>query len=58
MNPQRWRQIERLYHEAMAQPAAARAGFLAAACAGDEALRGDVEELLAAVGAGEAPHPC
>ena len=48
MTPERWRQIEQLYHAALERAPAARASFLAGACAGDEALRREVESLLAA----------
>src|SRR5688572_502483 len=46
MDPDRWRQIERLYHEAQARPPGTRAAFLGEACAGDAALRREVEVLL------------
>jgi len=46
MDPNRWRRIEQLYHDAVARPAAERAAFLADACRGDEALRRDVQALL------------
>lgn len=39
--------ITRLYHDALAREADARPAFLREACAGDEALRRDVESLLA-----------
>jgi serine/threonine protein kinase len=39
--------IERLYHEALARPVKDREAFLKEACEGDEALRGEVESLLA-----------
>ena len=45
--PERWARIERLYHEALACAAHERASFLADACAGDDALRREVESLLA-----------
>ena len=45
--PDRWRTIERLYHEACARPEEQRAAFLADACASDVALRTEVESLLA-----------
>ena len=48
MSPERWQQIESLYHEAQERPAPARAAWLAQACAGDEALRDEVEKLLTA----------
>jgi len=47
MKPERWRQIERLYHAALEREASQRADFLAEICAGDEALRLKVESLLA-----------
>jgi Tol biopolymer transport system component len=45
--PDRWRAIERLYHAACERPEEQRAAFLAEACAGDVALRTEVESLLA-----------
>jgi Tol biopolymer transport system component len=47
MDQARWQQVERLYHEARARPAAARAPFLAEACRGDADLHREVEALLA-----------
>ncbi len=44
---ERWERIERLYHEALACSANERGPFLADACAGDDALRREVESLLA-----------
>jgi serine/threonine protein kinase len=44
--PDRWRQIEELYHGAMERDSEERSAFLAEACAGDEALRREVESLL------------
>ncbi|MFN7926749.1 MAG: serine/threonine-protein kinase [Blastocatellia bacterium] len=46
MEPEQWQQIERLYHAALERAPAARAAFLAEACANDAALRREVEELL------------
>src|SRR5260370_42402529 len=47
MTPERYRQIERLYHEALELPVGReRAAFVETACAGDEALRREVESLL------------
>jgi len=48
MTAERWQQIERLYHTALKEEASQRAAFLMEACAGDEVLRREVEELLAA----------
>ena len=46
MTPERWQQIEQLYHAALAQQPTERAAFLVAACAGDHELRREVESLL------------
>ena len=48
MTPERWAQIETLYHEARALPADERAAFLATACAGDQSMLREIETLLAA----------
>jgi serine/threonine protein kinase/Tol biopolymer transport system component len=47
MEPERWQQIDRLYHSALKVEPSQRAAFLREACAGDEALRQEVEALLA-----------
>jgi hypothetical protein len=47
MSPKRWQQIERLYHEALERELPQRTAFLAEACADDDALRQEVESLLA-----------
>lgn len=47
MTPERFRQIEDVYHEALARPPEERASFLSTTCGGDEALRGEVESLIA-----------
>jgi eukaryotic-like serine/threonine-protein kinase len=47
VEPERWREIERLYDAAMQQQPAERTAFVEAACAGDEFLRREVESLLA-----------
>jgi len=41
-----WQRLQQLFHAALEQPAAARAGFLDRACGGDGALRAAVERLL------------
>jgi serine/threonine protein kinase/Flp pilus assembly protein TadD len=46
MEPDRWLQIEQLYHAALELDESERAAYLAKACAGDEALRREVESLL------------
>jgi serine/threonine-protein kinase len=47
MKPERWQQIEQLLQAALERKGEARAAFLDQACAGDEALRKQVESLLA-----------
>ena len=47
MDPERWSEIERLYHSALERDKSERPAFLARACAGDESLRREVESLLA-----------
>src|SRR2546427_12143955 len=46
-SPDRWRHVERLYHDALTRDAGERAAFLREACAGDETLQREVESLLA-----------
>ncbi|HYP28196.1 MAG TPA: tetratricopeptide repeat protein [Blastocatellia bacterium] len=46
MNAERWEQINRLWDEALGVEPDERAAFLDKACAGDEALRLEVESLL------------
>src|SRR5262245_15814392 len=46
MTPERWQRIEQLYHSALERGTNERIAFLAAACAGDDAMRGEVETLL------------
>lgn len=43
-----WRQIERVWEEALLLPAGERDAFLAGACGSDEELRAEVAALLAA----------
>jgi len=47
MEPEHWRQIERLYHAALERAASERPAFLAQACGGDAEVRRQVETLLA-----------
>ena len=54
MTPQRWQQVERLYHAALEQAPAERAVFLDEACADDPDLRAEVDSLLAAAAGGDA----
>lgn len=48
MTPERWQQIDQLFHAALACEAGQRVSFLATECA-DESLRRDVESLLSAL---------
>jgi serine/threonine-protein kinase len=47
MAPERWQQIEKLYHDALELAPEYRLAFLDRACAGDDELRREVESLLA-----------
>ncbi len=47
MTPQRWRQVQEVFDAALLHDPAARAAFLARACAGDDALAAEVRALLA-----------
>jgi eukaryotic-like serine/threonine-protein kinase len=47
MTPERFRQIDELYHAARDRVSGARAAFLAQACDGDDELRREVASLLA-----------
>ena len=51
MRPERWRQIDQLFHLALEQEPYRRATFLARECAGDESLRSEVEAFLSTVAA-------
>jgi len=46
MSPERYKQIEDLYHSALGRKPEERAAFLEQSCGVDEALRGEVESLL------------
>ena len=46
MEPERWKQIDQLLEAALDRPPSQRAAFLNQACAGDAALRREVESLL------------
>jgi hypothetical protein len=61
----RWHQIESLYHSASERGPGERPAYLDGACGGDEALRWEIESLLAnddlaanflETDLGEAPH--
>ena len=47
MTSERWRRVKEIYHAALARGVTERAAFLANACASDDALRREVESLLA-----------
>src|SRR5437868_5598910 len=46
MTPERWAQVEALYHAARLRPAGERVAFLAESCRDDASLRREVESLL------------
>jgi len=46
MTPERWQQIDHLFHAALVYEPAQRPVFLASACGDDEPLRSEVESLL------------
>src|SRR4029434_2898350 len=50
MNPERWHQVEQIYNLVVERNPEERNAFLEKACAGDEALRKEVESLLAGNG--------
>ena len=54
MTPDRWRKIEEIYHSALERGVNERVAFLNEVCAGDDALRREVESLLAYEGEPEA----
>lgn len=47
MTPERWKQVSDLFHAALQRDTLHRPAWLAEACGGDEALRREVESLLA-----------
>ncbi|HEV8139141.1 MAG TPA: protein kinase, partial [Pyrinomonadaceae bacterium] len=47
MTPERWQKVKEIFHAALDKPAAARMGFVAQTCDGDDELRREVESLLA-----------
>ncbi len=46
MTPERWQQIDQLFHSVLERESGERAAFLAQACNGDESLRREVESLI------------
>src|SRR3974377_225476 len=57
MRPDRWRQVEKLYHSALARDKPARDAFLREACKEDEELRCEVQSLLDQTESGLLNHP-
>jgi tetratricopeptide (TPR) repeat protein len=47
LTPERWRQIEQVFNAALERPPAERSAYLTQACGSDDALRQEVESLLA-----------
>ena len=47
MTPERWRQIEQVYHAALDRDPRSRAAYVEENCAGDESLKREVNSLLA-----------
>ena len=50
MDPERWQQIETLYHSALEQEPLQRSAFLAKSCGEDDELRREVDSLLLQTG--------
>jgi eukaryotic-like serine/threonine-protein kinase len=48
MTPERWRQVREIFHAALDRAVGERSAFLQDACGGDEALKKEVESLVAA----------
>ena len=46
MTPERWQQLKQIFQSALERKPAERSAFLKQACAGDEALRSEVESLI------------
>ena len=46
MTPERWQQVDEVFHSALEREPVQRAAFLDQACAGDEELRKEVEALI------------
>jgi serine/threonine-protein kinase len=46
--PERWQEVETLFHEALDRPPLERASFLDQACAGDDELKNEATTLIAA----------
>ena len=52
----RWQSVRRLFHDARDLPSSQRADFLVRECQGDEALRREVERMLAAAAAAKSEN--
>ena len=46
MEPERWQDVERIYHSALRRDGSQRSLFLEQACGQDQSLRVEVESLL------------
>ena len=57
MHPDRWRQVEQLFHSALEREEPARDAFLREACREDEELRHEVQSLLDQTEGGLLDHP-
>ena len=55
MTPQRWQLLNQIFQAAVELPESERSAFLAAACAGDDSLRKEVQALLSSSNDGPAP---
>jgi hypothetical protein len=53
VNPERWREIERLYHSAPERPSREREAFLERECRSDDGLRLEVQALLSRAASAE-----
>ena len=47
MTPERWQQIDRIFHAVLQRDPSQRSAFVAESCAGDPALQKEIEDLLA-----------
>jgi hypothetical protein len=46
LNSERWRQVDKIFHEALKQKPNERENFLERECAGDASLRKEIETLI------------
>ncbi len=53
MTPERWQEVQRVFHEALERPAEVRAAFVADACGTDQLLRAEVVSLLSSAEVGK-----